>query len=331
MLLTFSNIINIIIRKDVILYHPHRQSKPIVENRSNRNHYLFINALYLWKLIPLKSKYKLKYRIMYLMLSIIDPIYLINISWISRWDSLYKVWTKSRKKSKFIVLQHGAAVGGIRTRYNSTKCDILLTWGDFFSEQYKTFNIGKNTNFITFGNPVYNLYARHKYFYKNKYTSKLLIAPSAIESNRVKYYYRFISTLMNLGFKVLIKEHNYQGRIKPPDYDYPPIEGIQKETLSLYEILQNNDYDFIISDHSTALLDIVYFKNKVIFFSPEGEIEEYTNNQYSKYLKNAYYCYNQFTKKEDVYGFIDLDAQESLIMSLIHNGSNILNDYIKES
>jgi len=324
---TLSNMTKHLIKKDIILYHPHRQTLPIVTNTINKKNHIFINVTYFWKAIPLKSKYKLKYSLMYALLSIISPRYILNVSWISKWDSLYKVWTLHHSNSKFIVLQHGAGIGGIRTRYRSTKCDILLTWGDFFTNQYKFFNKGKRVKVLSFGNPVYNLFSRDDYTYHNKVGGRLLIAPSAVEDHRLKHLYCLTQKLIRLGFDIILKEHNHQGR-QNKEYNFPPIIGITKTTGNIYDILQNNDFDMIISDHSTVLLDSIYFKNKTIFFSPESNIIEYTDNLYSKYLKNVFYFFDQFTKSEDLYEFVDIEAQERLLATAILKGNNVLNDYL---
>ncbi len=147
-----------LLKKEVVLYVLHRQTLPIINNPINKQKFVFINVMYLWRIFPLPGKYKLKFKIMYLILNIISPKYIIDINWVSKWESLYKVWTKKHQKSKFIVIQHGGYVGGIikDNAHKYTKCDVFLTWSEYFTNLFKEYNKGKKTEIVTFGNTVYN-------------------------------------------------------------------------------------------------------------------------------------------------------------------------------
>jgi len=324
---SISGIIYLISKKELILVNPHRQTMPLLKNPENRKNYVFLNVVKIWRIIPFRSSNKMKFRIMYSILNVLHPLLIINVSWISKWDSLYKVWTHHHPGSYFAVIQHGAGIGGIRTRFKSTKCDLLLTWGDYFSRQYSNDNPGKNVQFISFGNPVYNVYNRDDFKYSNKRSGRILLAPSAVSYESLDPFISFCNKLEELGFILTLKEHNYQGK-KAPHFDYPALKGFEKSDEQLYSLLLKRDYDFVVTDHSSALLDIIFFKNPVLFFSPEGSVKEYTVNLYSDYLKNAYFNYRTVENMESVYSMLDIEAQERLFSENITPGSNNIKEYI---
>ena len=124
-------ILNKVIGKELIMYDRHRNTAPLADDADNKKYFVFWSLGNFWKCIPLKNKHKLKHRIMYVILSLLNPKYILSMNWISKRESLYKVWTAKNPKSKFVVVQHGGYVGGFVTDipHRYTKCDDFLTWG----------------------------------------------------------------------------------------------------------------------------------------------------------------------------------------------------------
>lgn len=314
--------------KEIILYDNHRNTKPLAEHKGNLKNYVFVNIASIWKLIPFKSSNKRKYQIMYFLLNIIQPKYIISMNWLSKRESLYKVWTTKKKKSKFIVVQHGSYVGGVVTDvpHKYTKCDVFLTWGTFFVEQFKSYNYSKNVEIINFGNTLYNTFDRDCFVYKKNITNKVLILPTALNQEGVLYFKNLIEKLQELGFEVILKEHGKQGVVENNNIKYPVINYDKKITGHLHEILQIGDYDFIITDHSSALLDAIFFRNKVIYFDPNNDMKDYTT-LYSKYLCNLYLKDLSVMSKYSFYELLNVEKQELLFNNMVTLGDNKV-DYL---
>ena len=308
--------------KDIILYQKHsRQIEPLIFNKYNRKKFWFIEMGGIWKFIPFRSTNKIKFRIMYLILDLIHPKIILDINWITRNQKLYKVWTANNPNSKFVVLQHGSYAGGkvVDVAHKYTNCDIFLTWGDYFVNQFKDYNSGKNVRFLCFGNPLYNEFDRSRFSYKQSMSNKILLLPTALDDENILHFYELLKRLSNLKFHIEVKEHYMQGNlIRQNDkfIQYPILEGVDKITGKLSEILPINDYDFIISDHSTSLLDAIFFKNNVISSG-------YTTN-YSKYLINLYNENLGDMDKNQMYDLVNIENQEKLISDMIFIGDNRL-------
>lgn len=301
---------------------------PIVLNNINKNKIIFIEIGLIWKYIPFKSSNKLKYRVMYVILNIIQPKYILTVNWITKRDILFKVWTAKHTNSSFIVIQHGAYIGGIVTAisHNYTNCDVFLTWGTYFVDQFLKYNHKKKVQIIEFGNPIYNLFNRENYHYKNNNSNKVLLLPTLLDNVNIFLFYKLVNKLTELNFKVEVIPHQMQG-INQLNSDgtmkYPKFDNINQITASLYSLLQENQYDFVISDHSTALLDAIFFKNKVIYFDPNNKIKGYTTN-YSYFLDNL--CEEDLSSisKDRFFELISVDKQEALFKNMIFMGNNIL-------
>ena len=322
-------IIKMLFKKKIILFTKHRQTLPIINNYINKRHFIFINLIYLWRLIPISGKFKIKYKLMYLILNIINPKYILTINWISKWESLYKVWTKNHPSSKFIVVQHGSYWGGIviDVKHRYTKCDIFLTWGNYFTQIFDNYNKSKNVKIISFGNPVYNQFERNKIRPKNNNNGKILLMFTSVESYQIEYYNRIIHHLKQLGFDIYLKPHNFQGKkvkINKEEILFPNIMGVKKIEDDTISLLNENDFDFIVSDISTVLLDAIFFKNKVIFFAPNQKYRENNKNRYSEYLENIYFRMDEIKEKKDLYKFINFEAQEKLLKEMVDKGNNLL-------
>lgn len=311
--------------KDLILYDKHRQTLPLATNPINKQSYWFFDVNLIWKYIPFKNANKWKHRIMHVLLTSIQPKYILSMNWMTQRESLYMVWTAKHPPSKFVVIQHGAYAGGVVTDipHKYTKCDVFLTWGPFFVEQFTQYNSLKKVKILDFGNTIYNKLNRENFAYQENQTNKILLLPTALNKDSLVYFYNLTNRLKKLDFQLVVKEHAFQG-IQNRTIKYPSIEGLTKITGQLYSILQENDFDFIIADHSTALLDAVFFKNKVLYFDPKNKSKGYTT-QYSKYLTNIFA--DDYSNKGQNYfkEAIDIENQEALFANMVTLGNNKMN------
>lgn len=307
--------------KHIILFSNHRQIEPLRRNRYNRKRYLFLSYKKIFNLIPFRSSSKVKYRIIYFILTCINPKYILGINWIGRESRIFKLWTRKNSGSKSIVIQHGAYVGGIVTDkpHRFAICDVFFVWGHYFLEVFQGYNSHKKVEILNFGNPIYNEYNRDEFEYSNLRLNRILIAPSGIKNQRLQNLYQLIDKLEFLGFEVYIKEHKFQtSRFEKIEFDKVVLNNT-------YDLLEKQSYDIIIADHGTMFLDAVFFKNRVVYFSSPGELPENYDNFYTKNVKNLYNYLDDINTKEGLYDFVDLSSQEDLFSSMIFLGTNEIN------
>lgn len=315
-----NSIVKFILGKEIVLIAHHRNSRPLI-NEENKKHFVFVNSILVWRLAPIPGKYKVKFRIVYLILTIINPKYIIDINWITKWQSLYIVWTKKHNNSKFIVIQHGGYVAGIVTdiAHRYAKCDIFLVWSEYYKKIFEEYNNGSKLNIVVFGNPVFNEIKRDRDNYKNNNSGKILLMPTAITSDKLKYYYNLVKKLKEIGFEVFFKGHNFQGKLR----QYPKIETVIMEERKTYDFLKLKDYEIIFSDTSSALIDAIFFRNKVLYFSPCINFDkDYKNNIYSEYLENIYDVIDDINSKDELLSYINIAKQEELLKRMIFLGDN---------
>jgi hypothetical protein len=319
-------LLTLITAKELILYDKHRQTEPLRTYSYNKQKFWFVDVNKIWKCIPFKTSDKRKHRIMYFILNIIQPKYILSMNWISARESLYKVWTANHANSSFIVIQHGSYVGGVvrDIPHKYTKCDVFLTWGTYFTNEFIKNNSHKKVLIKSFGNTIYNAFNRENFTYKSGRNGKILLLPTALDHENVLYFNLLLNMLKYLDFEIFVKEHAKQGteKDKNGNIKYPNIEGIGKIKDELYQLLQHNDFDFIISDHSSALLDAIFFKNKVLYFDPNNQIDDATN--YSNYLVNLFEEELDTCTKDNLYGLISITKQETLFNNMIKLGTNAL-------
>ncbi len=263
---------------------------------------------------------------MYILLNVIKPRYILSMNWQSKRESLYMVWTSKYPKSKFLVIQHGSYVGGYVTdiAHRYAKCDVFLTWGSYFVSAFSKFNDRKKVKLVSFGNPIYNCFNREHYSYNTQLKNKVLLLPTALNNENLNYLYSLIEKFKSLNFEMVLKPHALQGNnyINPDGtFKYPKIEGINQIKGALYPILQENDYDFIISDHSTSLLDAIFFKNKVLYFDPNNKVKGYITH-YSHFLPNLFDEDFASLSKDRLYELLSIEKQEALFNDMIYLGNN---------
>lgn len=317
-----NSIFKILISKELVFYTKHRQTYPIVNNLENRKHLIFFDPEIIWKMTSIFGKNsKLRFSTISFLLNFFSPKYILNINWLTKRDTLFYVWCKKSQKSKFVVLQHGSYVGGIVTdvHHRLAKCQIFLCWGEYFKSTFENFIFNKkNTKFIAFGNPVYNQFDRSLLSYSELKSKKVLILPTALESHIQIYYNELIQKIQSFGFQVYYKEHSQQHRLFGElSFKIDKIDG------SLYEILQDNDFELIIADHSSSLLDSIFFKNKVLYFDVNNKTKEYITN-YSNYLVNLFDIIYKDINKKTFDQLINIENQEALLANMIINGDNKL-------
>ena len=322
-----STLIKLITKKQIVLFDKHRHTMPIAMNLVNRKVFYFIDISLFWKYIPFRTSDKRKHKIMYVILNLIQPKYILSMNWLTKRESLYKVWTKKHTNSKFIVIQHGAYVGGVVVDsdidHRYTKCDVFLTWGYYYTNEFTKLNSLKKVKIINFGNSIYNTYNRGLISYKNTKNNKIIVLPSALDEENTIHFSVLIKKLQELKFEVVLKEHGKQGTEKDDKgfFKYPSIEGVTKISGDLYSILEYNDFDFIISDYSSSLLDAIFFKNKVLYFDPNNKVNGYQTN-YSKYLINLNDEDFSNLSRTRLYELLSVENQEALFNDMIYLGNN---------
>ena len=304
--------------RKLVIYNKHRQTDPIIRDPDNRKAYIFLPDYRIWSNVPFRATSKMKYRVIYLILSILRPSIILDINWINLKGCLYHLWAKKNRPSKFVVVQHGSYVGGIVTdvAHRYTHCDEFLTWGDYFTRYFVALNSKKLVVINSFGNPIYNGVQRNNFSFPevNK-LEKILIVPSAVSDNRKSHYIIMISFLLDLGLQVWFKPHNMQEQ----------IGGclLLPEEVKLYDgksIL--TDFELIVSDISTILLDACFYKRYVLFFMPEHENEWINNSVYAQHMINVSDRLYSIKDKNDLLDMISVRAQEDLFNCLINGNMN---------
>jgi hypothetical protein len=300
----------------VIIFHPHRNSSPFI-NEENRKKYVFVDPNWLWKFTFLFGRTsKLRDYATIWILNIINPKFIVDINWIAHIHTIYYVWCKKNNK-KFIVIQHGTYVGGVVTdaAHRFTKCQEFWVWSDYFKIMFSEKNKGKAVSYRIVGNPVYNNFDRDKFSYKSQLGKKILVAPSFVDSERFAAFEDLIKTLDKFGYEVVVKEHVQQSA------RYKSFDWKHKTNDSFYQILEKQLFDFVVTDVSSAMNDIIFFKNRALFFSPPSEKDFFVNNLYSNYLQNLNTLFANFqTGKLSLESFSDIIRQEDLLVQLAYIG-----------
>ncbi len=177
----------------------------------------------------------MRYRLFYGILTLLDPVYIMDINWIDKRHSLYLVWCNKHDRS-FIVVQHGIYYGGsmryIPEKY--VKCNIFLVWGEHFKKMFERNNRGKDFQCIEFGNPCYNVFDRTEFNYKPEPGNSILVAVSVISGKRLEALHGLLEKLIQFGFDIFVKEHAMQMQKASES-----IQGYPKITGSLNRILKD--------------------------------------------------------------------------------------------
>ncbi|PKD43269.1 hypothetical protein [Rhodohalobacter barkolensis] len=302
--------------KQIVFVHRHRNTIPIIED--NQNRYIFFDPGFIWKSMGIVGKQnKLRYRLMYLFLSLVKPVWIISFNWLDKLESLYLVWANDHQR-QFIVVQHGIYYGGIMRDIQEKyiKCNIMLVWSDYFRKMFLKNNPKKEFRCISFGNPVYNQYNRKCIEYSENPGDRILLVPSLTKGHRLEILNKLIENLLHLDFEVTIKEHYLQSRETKPILTEGCIKT-EGDDFHLYRLVRSQKYDVVITDVSTAMTDSIFFKNRVIYFSPEFDGIDYNDNVYEEYLPNIAHSFDQLRSRSELFSHIDLEAQEQLLKRLV--------------
>lgn len=307
--------------KRIVVYNRHRQSEPLVMDKRNRKRFIFIEASGFWKRIPFKSTNKNKYRVMSLILMLLSPAVILDINWISPYQRFYRVWARKTGR-RFVVLQHGSYIGGVITdrAHRFVHCDVLLTWGPYFTSLFSSVNSGKATKIVSFGNPVFNRLDRNAFRYRGNRNNTVLLAPSVVDQGRLPQWLAFYNYLTSRGYMVLLKEHKLQSKFGGP------MREIPKTTENIYDVLLAQKYDLVITDHSSVLLDAIFFKNRCLLFSVPGDHKAFVDNQFTVFLPNLFDFFSGDGPLRDLYDFVDVDQQEMLFNNMVLCATNELGE-----
>ncbi len=308
--------INAIVRrltgKSIALYENHRQVLPL-KNHKNRNKYFFVKAELIWQPTRLFGNSRYAFRLGYLLLSILRPAIILSKNWVVRRDIVYYVWSKNNQ-SKFVVVQHGAYIGGNVTLFNHryARCDFFYTWGPHYQYIFTDYNrFNRHCRCIEFGNPIYNESGRDEIEYPTIIGNRILLLPSTRLQKVIDAYHDLAFKLTGLGFEVYLKKHPKQDMFT----DNSKMHVIAGD---IYEILRSDNFDVVVSNHSTALIDAICFKKPVLYFDPEQK-----PTVYSRFLKNVWQS-EDFRTLRSVEALIDISKQEELFEYMVTIGDNTI-------
>ena len=267
--------------KPILLYTKHRQTIPILQE--NKKDFILIDFDQLWKWLRIFGKTrtsKLRVKFYYFILKVLKPEIILDINWIGRVAMIHHIYSK-KHKVKLIAVQHGFYTGGhISNRFpegrwhKMARCTHFWIWSDYIKREV----LENHANFIVNGNPLYNKLIQLKQPYRKiEKVETILILPTNFEKNEGKKVVKLthlVDILVNSGFNVFIKFHHL-------NEIYPKMDQVTVlDNIDLYTILFKQEFDLIIADHSTTLLDAMFFNNLVSFCN----FQESPNTLYEKFL-----------------------------------------------
>lgn len=198
------------------------------------------------------------------------------------------------------------------------RCDIMLCWGAFSLKEFLRHNPSSETHFVKWGNPVYNSLERSRFKYKAGQGKRVLLCPSFVSEDRIYSYEALIQHMTRIGLDVSVKEHNFQPKRARS------LQGATTIETELVQLLRAQNFDLVISDHSTALIDAIFFKNNVLLFAPPGPSPAYNANGYTRRLINCHRVFQSWKTLRDVAACVDISSQEKLLDDMVCQGSNDL-------
>lgn len=302
-----NRLISFLFNKQIIIYENHRNVAPLLNN-FNKHKFIFISANPIWKILTVLGNRKLRDKAVLLVLKVVNPVAILSMNWISNRQHVYFLFAK-QKKREFIVVQHGSYVGGIikDEAHKFAKCTTMLCWSKFFTDTFTLLNPNTITKFINYGNPVYNMYNRATFTYNEAPIKNILCLPTYMKEEYVlKRFKKLYDKLLSLGYNVVVGEHSFQKRLNP-------LSNVNVSNTRSLELLKKNEFDLVISDHSSALLDAIFFKNKVLYFNAHLEN---TENKYSEYLLNINTLKIEEITQDILLNTINIKDQELLFSEL---------------
>jgi hypothetical protein len=215
------------------------------------------------------------------------------------------------------VVQHGGYVGGVVTvnSHKYIRSDVFLTWGEHFQKYFKELNSKKAISIVNFGNPIYNGIQRDNFKYDTKELKNVLIINSGVTNKGLTNLKALVSWLQKQGYIIAVKPHAHQEKKFIP-LSLSNVNIIVGNTNK--DLLRSDAYDLIIADHSTSLVDAIFFKKKVLFFPQYDRGTVFHKNVYSKFLKPLEVPQLlALSKSKDLNSLVDISGQESLFKALI--------------
>ncbi len=186
-----------------------------------------------------------------------------------------------RYNVKLVAVQHGFYTGGhISNRFpegrwhKMARCTHFWIWSDCIKGEV----VENRANFMVNGNPWYNKFFDSRQPYRKiERVETILILPTNFEKTegkKVEKLVHLVRILTTSGFKVSIKFHHL-------NEIFPQMEHVNiLENIDLYSVLLKQEFDLVIADHSTTLLDALFFNNFVSFCN----FHQSSNTLYEKFL-----------------------------------------------
>jgi hypothetical protein len=256
------------------------------------------------------------------------PRLILTPNWISRFETFYLLWSKKNITCDFVVVQHGSYIGGKITEesHKNIKCGVFLVWGNYFKETFQSFNYNHNKRIEIIGNTIYNQINRKKFKYSEPDLKEILIITSGVTEKGSKVLSELVKWLEENNILVWVKFHNHQVK------KFGRIDGYNELNDDLYITLKSERFKLVIADHSTALLDSIFFKKYVIFFPQSDRGYFFKNNLYSEFLPTLEpHMLNQNNDLNFLSTFIDKERQELFFKKLISIKPNIQIEKILKS
>ncbi len=267
--------------KPILLYTKHRQTIPILQE--NKEDFVLIDFDQLWKILRIFGKTrtsKLRAKVYFVLLKVLKPEIILDINWIGRVAMIHHLYSK-KYNVKLVAVQHGFYTGGhISNRFpegrwhKMARCTHFWIWSDCIKSEV----VENRANFIVNGNPLYNtLFGFKNPYRKIEKVETILILPTSFvvgDEQKLDKLNYVIDCLVLNGYQVYIKFHHMNQIF--PNKDQVKI----LENIDVYSVLLKQEFDLVIADHSTTLLDALFFNNFVSFCN----FHQSSNTLYEKFL-----------------------------------------------
>lgn len=267
--------------KPILLYTKHRQTIPILQE--SKQDFILIDFDQLWKILRIFGKTKtskFRAKVYFVLLKVLKPEIILDINWIGRVAMIHHLYSK-KYNVKLVAVQHGFYTGGhISNRFpegrwhKMARCTHFWIWSDCIKGEV----IENHANFIVNGNPWYNKFfeSRKTHPTIEKIESILILPTSFVkgEERKLDILNLLIQNLVSADFSVFVKFHHL-------NEIFPKMDQVNiLENIDLYSVLLKQEFDLVIADHSTTLLDALFFNNLVTFCN----FHQSPNTLYERFL-----------------------------------------------
>lgn len=267
--------------KPILFYTKHRQTIPILQE--SKQDFILIDFDQLWKILRIFGKTKtskFRAKVYFVLLKVLKPEIILDINWIGRVAMIHHLYSK-KYNVKLVAVQHGFYTGGhISNRFpegrwhKMARCTHFWIWSDCIKGEV----VENRANFMVNGNPWYNKFFDSRQPYRKiERVETILILPTNFEKTegkKVEKLIHLVRVLTTSGFKVSIKFHHL-------NEIFPQLDQVNiLENIDIYSVLLKQEFDLVIADHSTTLLDALFFNNFVSFCN----FHQSSNTLYEKFL-----------------------------------------------